>query len=594
MDTNLEPIFDQNSRSQMPSSINDQPPFKEPSGFFGRKLIIVMLLGILVAVSTVGFFWFRNSRPADPRSENVTINIKGPERLASGNEAEYVITYNNGENADLLGLSMEVFYPSNFKFRSATPQAKTSSGQTFDLPVLRQGQQGEVVVRGTLTGKIAENKEIKARLHYKLSNFNSIFTVEQGFTTAIQAPDLLLEIVGPIDVNNGQDTSFTVTYSNVSQQNFDNVGIQLHYPAGFKYAASNPPASRNNDYWTVGNLPVGTQGKIDIKGSFTGDPNQEKIVVGELGMNLNNNFAPQVVASVAFKIVPSKLGITQKTNPSDYVSLGETVSYTLEYGNYGTIGMTNLVITLALEGAAIDFSQIKVSDAIVTGSTLTWKSGTLKNLALLSPNQEGSITFTLPLKTSLSTNLKNQIVKGSASIYSDQEKNPIKAADKELKVASKLGMLVSGKYVSGAVPMEVGKSTVYNITFMLTNLGNDLEDTELLASLPLPDSAWKNIIVPESERANVVFDKNANKIRWKVGKLPAFTGKFTPARTLTFQLEVIPSSADKNTTITLLRDIGATGRDTFIDKVIESAKIGDYRTADIDDPIMDDSNGVVK
>jgi hypothetical protein len=342
--------------------------------------------------------------------------------------------------------------------------------------------------------------------------------------------------------------------------------------------------------WNLGKLAVGAKGKIDIQGSFTGDPNQEKLVVASLGQNINNNFAPQITTSVAFKVVPSSLNLVQKASPSDHVKLGDRISYTLNYGNFGTLGMTNAVIVLTLDGAAIDFSSLKVDNAIVTGNTLTWKSATLKDLALLSPNKQGTITFTLPIKNSLTTNIKNQVVRGSAAIYSDQVTNQVKAQDLEVKISTELSMFVSAKYVSGALPMHVGQQTTYAVTFALVNLSNDLSDVELIASLPLPSSAWTNMIVPSGEVDKLSFDVNANKIRWKVGDIPAFGGKFTPARTVTFNLQVTPSESDKNTSVSLLKDIQVSGTDAFTNESVAATTLPDLRTSDSDDS----DDGIVK
>jgi hypothetical protein len=575
-----QPIFDQAHREDLPDSFGQLPD----SGWSWRKKLIFSGVGLLLfTVALILFLVWKNQPPPTPTSNRVSVTIQGPDQLASGNEAQYVIVYQNGENADLLGLSMDVVYPSNFTFTSAEPAAKTSSGQSFDLPVLREGQQGEIVIRGKLTGKVNESKDIHAKLHYKLSNFNSEFTAEGSFTTVMQAPELTLDITGPIDVTNGQDMTYSLEYANVSGHDFDNVAIQASYPAGFKYSASNPPASKDNNVWNLGKLPVGAKGKIDVQGSFTGDPDQEKLVVASLGQNINNNFAPQITTSVAFKIVPSSLNLVQQASPSDHVKLGDHISYTLNYGNFGTVGMTNAVVVLTLDGAAIDFSNLKADGAIVTGNTLTWKSATLKDLALLPPNKQGKITFTLPIKSALTTNIKNQVIKGSAAIYSDQVTNQIKAQDLEVKISTDLQMLVSAKYVSGARPMQVGQTTTYAVTFILTNLSNDLSDVELIASLPLPSSSWTNMVVPSGEVDKLSLDVNANKIRWKVGDVPAFSGKFTPARTVTFNLQVTPAESDKNTSISLLKDIQVSGTDTFTNETISATTLPDLRTSDADD-----------
>ncbi len=573
-----QPIFDQSDRSALPPSINQSFQPSQPSKW-GKRIAWIAVCLTIFTLGLVSLMFLRNSRSADPTSADVTVEIQGPSELDSGNEAKYVVVYQNNENADLLGLYMEVFYPSQFTFTSADPAPKGATGQSFDLPILRQGQQAEVNIRGKLTGKIDEEKEIRVRLHYRLSNFNSEFNVEGSFKTRILAPKLLFDISGPIEVVNGQDVTFSLNYSNVSGQEFKNVVATAIYPPGFKFNASNPPVSKNNNIWNIGTLPVGAVGKIDVKGSFTGDKNQEKIIEGQLGVEINNIFAPQIIASTAFKIVASSLTLVQNPTPADYTSLGRSVNFALNYGNYGSVGMSNVVIVMTLEGAAIDFTQLKADRAIVTGSTLTWKAATFSSLALLPPNQTGVINLTLPIKSSLSTNLKNQMIKTTAQIYSDQVTNPIRANDVEIKLSSDLNLSMNAHVVSGPDPLQAGQATVFQVTFILTSTSNDLDDVTLIGSIPLPDSAWKNVVVPDSEKDKVTFDANSSKIRWKVGAMSAFSGKFTPARSISFNLEVVPNTSDA---VVLLKDVEATGTDTFISKPITSVKVNEFRTSDAD------------
>lgn len=586
-------IFDSESRNEFPPNF-DAPKVSWKERLAKNKFWLVGW-SVLLIVALIAAVWFYNrSGNDDPTSSNVILTIKGPETLASGNEIEYRIIYKNGENADLINVSMEVFYPPNFKFKTSSITPTSSSGQRFDLPVLRQGQENEVKIRGKLTGATGDNKDIRARLLYKLSNFNSEFAVEQKLTTTILAPNLELEVVGPIDVINGQDTTFSLNYKNVSSQDFDAAALSLSYPEGFKFRSASPPPAKSDNYWTLGKLAPGSTGKVEITGSFLGESGKEQLVFSELGFVSNNNFIPQINSSAGFKIVPSSLTLIQTATPSDVVNLGQTVNYSLEYGNFGSVGMTNVVVVVTVEGVALDIGQIRATNAILTGNTITWKSATLNNLALLSPNQKGTLNFSVKIKPSVLTNLKNQTIKSTATIYSDQVKNPIRAEDLELKLASELNLIVSGDYVSGALPMEVGKTTAFNITFLISNLSNDLTDGEVIASMPLPSTAWQNIVIPDAEKNNVTFDSNSNKIKWKLGNVPAFVGRFSPARIMTFQLHVTPTETDRGRTIELLSDIKASAIDSFTLKTLESTSIQDLTVSDLGDDQIDAKGSTVE
>jgi hypothetical protein len=400
---------------------------------------------------------------------------------------------------------------------------------------------------------------------------------------------LSLEITGPIEVVNGQDATFTVNYGNISGQDLENTELRMQYPEGFKFNMSNPQPSRNSDVFSLGRVLNNTTGKIDINGSFIGDSGQEKLVVAELGFVSGTSFSPQITSSVAFKVAASSISLIQRTTPSEHADFGSKIDYQLEYANYGSLTMTNVILTVTVEGAAIDLPQMKAQNAIITGNKLTWKAATVPELSLVPANGKGSVRFSIPVKQSLTTNLINQTIKIYATIESDQLKSPIRAQDLELKLSSSIKLQVSGKYVSGSMPMKVGQPTVYSITFMLTNGTNEVSGTELIASLPLPDSAWKDVVVPEAERENLIFDRNSNKLRWKVGKLPALTGRYSPARMVTFQLEVVPNISDKGSAMTILKDIQAFGTDTFVNKSLETSKLSDFRTSNIEEGVSDPS-----
>lgn len=589
-----DPILDQQNRQDFPDNFNAPKSNSWWEWIISHNFLVIGGILIIVLIVVAGLWFLRNQRDREPQNPNVILAIKGPETLSSGNESEFRIIYTNGENADLNNMTLEVFYPSNFRFVSADPQPNASNGQRYDLPILRQGQTGEVKIRGKLNGATGEVKDLRAKLTYRMSNFSSEFFTETNFRTTLTAPELEMEITGPIDVMNGQNTTFAVNYKNISGREFDATAVEVQYPEGFKFASATPPPSKSDNYWNLGKLAVGATGKIEITGNFIGDPGSEQQVSADLGLALNSGLAPQIHASARFKIRSSTLSLKQEATPAEVVDLGRTISYTLEYANFGSVGQSNVVLTATIEGASVDVAKMKSGNGIVTGNTITWKSATVPNLSLVSPNQTGSVNFSVPLKPNISTNLKNQVVKTTTSIYSDQVTSPIRGQELQLKLASQLGMIVSGSYVSGALPMAVGQTTTFNITLTLTNMSNDLSDTTVIASMPLPSSAWANIVLPDGEKGNVIFDQNASKIRWRVGSLPAFTGKFSQARSVTFQLNVTPSEQDRGKTMLLLREVQATGLDTFTNLDITSTQLSQFTVIDLNDDAVDSKGGTVQ
>jgi hypothetical protein len=574
-------IFNEETRAEMPVEV--LPPDAPNPGFWRQYRFLIWVIAAAALICAGAWFFLSRQHHTDqPVSDNVVLLVKGPDHLTSGNEGEYTITYRNGENADLVGINLEMLYPSGFKFKSATPAAVSEDGTSFNLDDVKPGDTGSVVIRGTLSGGTGEDKEIRAQLHYRLSNFNSEFLAAESAHTVIQAPNLLLDIKGPVDVVNGQDTTYTLSITNVSAQTVDNMAVELTYPAGFSYTSSTLPPSKDNNYWTLNSMASGAAQSIEITGSFTGSDNEEKLIRADLGQIINNNFAPQIASTATFRVIPSSLSLAISAQPDSYVKLGDTITYKLSYMNRGSIGLKNLVITANLDSPVLDLSRISASDGIITGSTVTWKSATSDNLELLAPNQKGELTFSVPVRSSLTTNLKNQTVRLSAGISSDEISNPTRAGDSVLNLLSGLDLDVSAGAVSGAVPMQVGQTTVIAVTMILSNLSNDLSGTQVTASLPLPSSSWNGVIIPDSEKSRLTFDPNSGKITWKIGDMAAFAGKFTPALQATFQLAVTPTQNDSGKNMDLLRDITASATDTFVNLLIASDNIKTISTSDVD------------
>lgn len=585
-------IFDETTREDFPQDF--QQPESKFKKFIKNKKVWAGT-GILVLI-LAGVSWFILTRPKPgikEESNSVVLQIKGPEELASGNETEYKIVMRNGENADMVGVSLDLIYPSNFKFKSASVNPSSSTGQKFSLPKLNSGESSEISISAKLSGSPSEVKEIKARLHYKLSNFNSGFEQESSIKTMILAPNMTLDVVGPAETVAGQDTTFAFKIFNVSDHAFENVAVSAVFPPGFIFSSSNPPATRPN-LWVVGKLLTGSSAMVEVTGSFTGDVGSERIVKADLGIMVNNSLVPQITASGNFKLSKPPLSLKVTAEPSSVVNLGETVSYELTYENQGTIGLTNMVVTVALIGPAFDLTRLSVRDGIVVGNTLSWKAATLSNLSLVSPNEKGDINFTVTLKNSPVSNIKNQELKVTTLVTADQLPKPIRSADVSLKLASKLAISATGDYISGAVPMIVGKPTLFAVTLLLTNLSNDLTNTEVIASMPLAASSWKNVVIPDSEKSKVSFDTNSGKIRWKTGDLPAYTGKYSPAARVTIQIEVNPTEADRGRTMNLLSNIQASGHDGFINQDIKSESISQFTTSEINDDVFDSSSTTVQ
>lgn len=559
-----------------------QPDTGHPWYKNGKVITTLLVIAILVAAGAGYVFW-KKPAPANPTSNNVKLTITGPDQVAANTEAEFHIVYKNDEDADLTQVHLDMIYPSNFQFKSSTPAAKSAAGLGFDLPVLRKGKSADVYIHAKLSGATGEQKVITAKLSYQLSNFNSTFGVNQTFATTIAAPNLTFDLTGPTQVPSGQDVTFTANYANVSGSDYDNMALQLAYPDGFKFTKASVNPAKGNNYWIIGKLPQGSSGHIDITGSFVGGGVDEQVLVGNLGQVISNNFASQISSTATFQISAGPITITQSASPSDVVNPGDSVQVTINYENSGNIGLTNLIITDTINSNLVDLSHLAVPEATITGSTITWKAATNPDLSILSPGKSGQVQFSLPIKSTITSTLKNQSLVNSVSVVSSEVTLPIRAPDVTLQLASGINFTVSGKFVAGSNPLKLGKSTTVLVTFTITDSSNDLNSTEVVASLPLPSSDWNNVVFPAAQQPNLSFDPSSGVIRWSVGNLPAYTGKLTPPLSVSFQLVLKPSASDQNQTMRLITSAQASALDSYTGLKVQSDPVSQFGTGDIPD-----------
>ena len=262
-------ILDPNEKQELEELANHHFGF---TGFLKRNKIAVAIACLLVvALSSVALIILREKPGENVVSNNVLLSIKGPGQLSGGNEAEYRIIYRNGENADLVDVSLELYFPSGLKFKSSQPAALSSAGMRYNLPLLKSGENAEVMIKVQLSGATAEEKIIAAKLTYKLANFNSQFEVRNDYKTLILAPSVTLEINGPIEVISGQDTSFSVVFQNVSGHELENLTLKLTYPESF--------STQSKDYWLVPRLGVNERLQVDVSGAFIGEISSQQSVV---------------------------------------------------------------------------------------------------------------------------------------------------------------------------------------------------------------------------------------------------------------------------------------------------------------------------
>jgi len=541
--------------------------------------LIGSISAIVIFLAIAGLFVWRGLTSFD--RDKVELEIKGAERVVSGEEVTYLIKYQNKTRLDLTSIKLVFHYPDQ-----SIPLETEDLVQTIDLPDLAVGQENQIELPVRVIGLQNETKRAWAELSYQPGEITSTFTNQAEFSTKIISVPLILDLDLPNRLVSGQSFNFSLKYLNQGEVSFDDLRIQIDYPAGFTFQTAEPQPLEEDRIWFLDDLMAGQEGKIFIQGTIQGEEGESKRFKSELGLFKEEQFTPMAETVNALQISLSPLSVSQTVNETtDYIAqAGQKLTYQIDYENTTDIGIRDVNITSKLESPALDLTSLELMQGSFDGAsqTITWKASNLPALEFLGPYQAGQLTFSVKVKNPLPiVNYSDKNFKIINTVKIDSPQPPLSLKDIEIagqsqtttKVASQITLQAKGYYSddlipnSGPIPPQVGQTTTYTIKWRLINTANDLDQVKIEASLP-PHVQWKNKISPTN--ADLEYDSQTGRLVWQVGDLPAATGILLPVKQVAFQVAITPGLAHLGSFVELIGQSKATGQDIFTELVVES------------------------
>jgi hypothetical protein len=512
----------------------------------------------------------------------VSLEISGPERIVSGDEAVYTIKYKNNTKIVLKEVKLIFYYPSE-----SLPLETEDLIQAIDLDYIGAGQENKVELKARVIGLKDSQKTARAKLSYKPSIINSLFENEAEFSTEIFSVPLVLDFDLPDRLTSGQSFSFSLEYLNQAQVDFKDLWLKLEYPAGFNFESAEPQPIERNNVWAIGDLMAGAKRKLFLNGTIEGQEGERKSFQAKLGILKNDQFVSYAEIIEALQISVSPLFVSQTVNGvTNYIGkAGEVLNYKIKYRNTTDVSINEIIITAHLEGPAIDLPSLKLEKGSFDGinQLITWNAGNLPELGLLEPYKEGEIGFSVRIKEPLpikSYNDKNFIITNNVKINS--LKHPLSLANIKIKgeselvvkIASQLAIQAKGFFRDdliknrGPIPPKVGETTTYTIKWQISNTSNDFKKVKVIAYLP-PHVQWLNKIEPAV--SDLKYNSQTGQLVWSVGDLPSATGILLPVKQIAFQVSITPGLAHLDKLVELIGQSRAAGQDSFTGLELENS-----------------------
>lgn len=560
-----------------------------------HKKIVIIIVSVTVAV-LLGLSVFLFIRWSSPKDAEVEVSV--PDTVQSGVPFPLTVAVSNDSNVTLKDVQAVITLPEKFIF--AGPERVSFINKSLgslevgdivkqDFQVISLGNENTVAQFTTV-------------ISYVPGAFRSRF--EKNITKNIIVADdgVVLEVIPPVKVFSGEVFTTDISYKNITDTRVNNLMLHITYPDGFTYSSSEPSviAGAGNNEWYIGDLDPGAEGVLTLSGMLSGQTGAIFDFKLELTGGETQETYPvtQKTASVSIASSPLSLVIS-RGNDSLILGLGDVVTYYLDYVNNTEVGLKDVIITAKLTGEMFDLSKVKSVGALRSGdNTIVWNASRVPQLGSLAPGERGQVSFMVPIKALFPIqrlSSKNFTVQINGEIESPTVPRGV-AGNKTLGVSvlqSKIrGRLTvdssvyfrdatSGMLNIGAVPPKVGQATQYTAHWILKNFATDADNVVLRAFL------GANVRFTGQAKTNIeggtapTYDERTQEVVWNIGKIPANRGILSPAYEAVFQIELIPSINQAETSPTLVRQTEAAYLDVFTN---ENRVVSDLEvTTDIPD-----------
>ena len=572
--------------------------FRSLSLFFGVAAVCVFALAAYL-------FFFSGKYSGD-----VVLSLSLPKEVLRGVPFPFDVSVENNADTNLKDTKIFLLVPRDVLILDDRTEKGILTDSIGDLPAgaLEKKTYRLLALSGGDEADVL--KKITARVSYSLggaSGFQAEETKEVRAGEAALKAELRKE---DGQILSGSTFRISLVYSNVSNENIEDLRMSIQYPEAFRYVSSDLPPDSLDNYWKLGAIRAGSEGKLSIQGVLEGADNAEFPFLVKFFMSFQGKDYLLGEENLGLSLAPSPIGLQTRINGSDsYVAkAGDTLRYEIFYTNLSGVPLQDFVIRGTFLGEMYDLASAKSSASIDSRGRFVWDKSRAPEFREIPVGARGSVEFQIQLKDQFPVfraSDKNFLLRASAEASSPTTPYYLKS-DKTralAEVATKVqGRMIfdakafyydadSGITNSGSIPPRVGSPTEYTIHWILRNESTDLRDARVRATLP-PGVEWTGKTKSPSADPLPLYDELTREISWNIPEVPATKGVLNSPAEVIFQVRATSDSSYAGSVMTLLGETRAVATDDFTGMSLQAGDVS-LTTRLIDDPSAGSSSGIV-
>lgn len=532
---------------------------------------VVSIVFFVVAGAFAAYLFFSGSNTVSTR--NVSIAIDGPTSIRAGESLplQIVITNRNTVPMELADLVVE--------FPRGT---RSEADITVDLPRIREslgtvnpGESVNRTVRAVIFGSSGSTAEIGVSVEYRVPSSNAIFVSEGSYSVPISQSPASITVESLKEVVSGQETALTVTVTSNIADVLSDMLLVAEYPPGFSFNSASPKPAAGSNTWRLGDIEKGGSRTITIRGTFTGEDGDERVVLFTAGTE--NGAAEDEIAAplatgdasltVTKPFISLSLSLDGVPTAEKIVQRGAAVRGDVRWANNLPSRAQDVEIEVTLAGGILDRNSVVAQKGFwrSADNTILWSRETDSTLADVAPGASGVFTFsfaTLKTGTFRNPELTLGVTVRARRIGEGAVPEVVESAiTSRIMVATDLTLAGGLTHIAGPLPPRADQETTYLVTWTAENSVNAVANASVSAALP---SFVR--FVPGSFQGAVSYNDIGGVVTWQVGDMEAGASKTT-----TFQVVLTPSISQVGQTPTIVSDQRIFGIDRFTRTQLERA-----------------------
>lgn len=520
--------------------IPDMKHFQKRSGISWWKFFGVFFF--LLALGLTGIIISQNFVSSGFSDDVAVISLDGSKQVRIGEETTFVLRYTNNDRSAFSQSNIEIRYPESFQFLSSNIAPTNDAKNKWDLGIIEKGQSGEIEIKGKFFGNVGEKQSFRIFFNYLPANFSSSFQKVVTQEVELAPVSYSLSLKGAEKIQAGAETEIVINFSSQDQTPIEDTKIVFDGGEKFSKRSANPEADAPSSLeWTVGNEEK--QKEIHLKGVFASESMQDEsriVKVKLMGKNPahdQGNMYTFLEQEMPLTLIHAAINPQLTVNGSNaelVVRPGDVLNTTLSIKNNGSLAIENVVATLVFDAPSnkkksiLDWAALEdsangtvsgesVSETIRRG-TIVWTLNEVKELKKIEPGKSLALDIRLPIKNSKKESLESYVgntITGEVKIeYAD-------ATGKQSVMSNKIQMILNSdlslELRDDESKDEQGRE-VHAVNWVFSNSLHELKNIEVTADV-YGNVEWNadELSVPAG---NVSYDKQKQKIVWKIDRMP--------------------------------------------------------------------------